>query len=161
MKKHFIMKVHIKLIEKRNQDAFFLFFLIKLSRAQDQGLQFWQTKSSAIMTNATVPGDCIDRVIFHNGDRVLFEMLATPRPAPKGALKSNWHTQQQQQQQPQHPTLEKGVNSIWKQHTIWKSRAGVRASKFRSGCLVFISVSRKSSQVHSRTTKRILKKLNE
>ena len=128
MKKHFMMKVHTTLIEKRNQDAV---FWIKMSRAQDQGLQFWQTKSSAIITHATVPGDCIDRVISHDGDRAMFEILATPRPARKVALKSNWHTQQQQQQQPQHLTLEKDVHSIWKRHTIWESRAGVWASKFR------------------------------
>ena len=34
----------------------------RLSKAKDQGLEFWQTKSFAIMTYATIPGDCIDRV---------------------------------------------------------------------------------------------------
>ena len=43
--------------------------------------------------------DCIHRVISQNGDRILFERLSTPRPAPKVALKSNWHAQQQQQHQ--------------------------------------------------------------
>ena len=38
-------------------------------------------------------------MISQNGDRVLFERLATPRPAPKVTLKSNWLVQQQQQQQ--------------------------------------------------------------
>ena len=89
-------------------------------------MQFWQTKSFAIITFARVPGDCIDRVISQNGDRVIFERLATPRPAPKVTLKSNWHTQQQQQQQPQQPTLEKDVNIIWKQHATWESKVGVR-----------------------------------
>ena len=41
--------------------------------------------------------ECIHRVISQNGDRVLFEGLATPRPAPKVTLKSNWLVQQQQQ----------------------------------------------------------------
>ena len=83
-------------------------------------------QSFAIITNATVSGDCTDRVISQHGDRVIFEWLATPRPAPKVTLKSNWRTQQQQQQQPQQPILDKGVNSIWKQRATWESRAGVR-----------------------------------
>ena len=72
---------------KRNQDAV---YLIKLSRAQDQGLRFWKTKSFAIITDTTVLGDCIDRVTSQKGDRVIFEWFATPRPAPKVTLKSYW-----------------------------------------------------------------------
>ena len=60
------------------------------------------------------------------GDRVIFERLATPRPAPKVTLKSNWRTRQQQQQQPQQSSLEDDVPSIWKQRATWESRAGVR-----------------------------------
>ena len=95
-------------------------FFITLSRAQDQGVQFWQTKSLAIITHTTVPGDCTYGVISQNGDRVPFERLATPRPAPKVTLKSSWHTQQQQ------PTLKEGVNSISKEIETWESKAGVR-----------------------------------
>ena len=61
--------------------------LARLSKAQDQGLEFWQTKSFAIMTNATIPGDCIDRVTSQDGDRAIFERLETPRQAPKVTLK--------------------------------------------------------------------------
>ena len=46
--------------------------------------------SFAIITCTTVPGDYIDRVTSQNGDRVIFERLATPRPAPKVTLKSFW-----------------------------------------------------------------------
>ena len=70
---------------------------------------------------ATVPGDCIYRVISQNGDRVLFERLATPRPAPNSTLKSNWHTQQQQQR-----TLREGVNSISEEIATCESKARVR-----------------------------------
>ena len=98
-------KLHHKTCWKHNQDAF---FWIKLSRAQDQGLQFWQTKSFATITHDTVPGDCIDRVTIQNGDRLLFERLAIPRPAPKVTLKSNWLVQQQQ---PQQLTLKEGLAS--------------------------------------------------
>ena len=95
-------KVHYETYWKHNQDAV---YWIKLSRAQDQALRFWQTRSFAIITYTTVPGDCIVRVTSQNGDRVIFEKLATPRPAPKVTLKSNWQIQKQQQQQPQQPTL--------------------------------------------------------
>ena len=142
-------------------------FWIKLSRAQDQGLQFWQTKSFAIITFATVPGDCIDRVTSQNGDRVIFERLATAKPAPKVTLKSNWLTQQQQQQ-PQQPTLEEGVSSSWKQHATWERRAGVDDTKNATAVdivsrklvrdvstvdVVLISVNRKSS--HEANTQEI------
>ena len=72
-----------------------------------------------------MPGDRIDRVISQSGDRLIFERLATPRPAPKVTLEGNWLTQQQQQQ-PQQPTLKEGVNSILKEIATWESNAGVR-----------------------------------
>ena len=55
----------------------------RLSKAQDQGFEFWQTKSFAIMTCATIPGNCIDRVISQNGERVNIVRRETPRPTPK------------------------------------------------------------------------------
>ena len=69
---------------------------IRLSKAQDHGLEFWHTKSFAIMTYATTPGDCIDRVTSHNGERVNFDRLETPRPETKVTLKKNWQSKQQQ-----------------------------------------------------------------
>ena len=69
---------------------------IRCSKAQDQGLEFWQTKSFAIMTYATIPGDCLDRVTAESGERVNFESLETPRPAPRVTLKKKWHNQHQQ-----------------------------------------------------------------
>ena len=57
---------------KRNQDAA---YWVKKSRAQDQGLQFWQMKSHAVIVNDPVPADCIYRVISQSGDRILFERL--------------------------------------------------------------------------------------
>ena len=49
-------KVHHHSHWKHNQDAV---CWVKLSRAQDQGLQFWQTKSHAIMSHSPVPAGCI------------------------------------------------------------------------------------------------------
>ena len=89
-------QMHYHSQRKRNPDAV---YWIKLSSAQDQGLQFWQTKSHAIIVHSPVPAECICRVICQSGDRILFERLSTSRPAPKVTQKSNWHSQQQQQQQ--------------------------------------------------------------
>ena len=92
---------------KHDQNAV---YWVRLSRAQDQGLEFWQTKSFAIMTYATIPGDCIDRVTSQDGDRIVFERLETPRPAPEVTLKMNGHSQQQHQ----HSTSDTHVPSLWK-----------------------------------------------
>ena len=97
---------------ERNQDAV---CWVRLNEAQDQGLQFWQTKSFAIMTDFTILRDCVDRVTAKNGDRVLFERLATPRPAPKVTLKRNWHSQ------PQQPISHTDVLSVWKQRQKCKT----------------------------------------
>ena len=82
---------------KTNQNVV---YWVRLKEAKDQGLQCWQTKSFAIMTYVTIAGDCIDRVTAQNGDRVMFERLATPRSAPKVTFKRNWQNQQQLPQQP-------------------------------------------------------------
>ena len=73
------------------------------------------------MTYATIPGDCIDRVTSQDGDRVLFERLETPRPAPKVTLKKNWHGQQQQ-----HSTSDTHVPSLWKQGTKREDETGAQ-----------------------------------
>ena len=86
-------KVHYHSNWKHDQETV---YCVKLSRAQDQGLRFWQTKSGAIIVHNPVPADCIYRVTSQNGDRTLFKRLST-RPAPKVTLRSNWHSQQRQQ----------------------------------------------------------------
>ena len=153
-------KVHYQTYWERNQEAV---YWIKLSRAQDQGLQFWQSKTFAIITCATVPGDCIDRVILNSSG-------SQQRPAPKFTLKSNWLTQQKQQQQPQQPILEEGINSIWKQHATWESKAGGQRHGSDPGnwckpllrrTLILISMKKKLSRMRSQTMKRTLKRSNE
>ena len=72
-------------------------YWVRSSKAQDQGLEFWRAKSLAIITYATIPGDCIDRMTSQNGERVIFERLETPRPVPKVTLKKNWQSQQEKQ----------------------------------------------------------------
>ena len=69
------------------------------ARAQDEGLQFRQTRSHDVIVCGNVPADCICKVISQKGKRTFFERLSTPRPAQKIVLKSAWQSQQQQQQQ--------------------------------------------------------------
>ena len=84
-------------------------------------MEFWQTKTFAIMTHATILGDCIDRVTAQDGDRVIFERLETPRPAHKVTLKKNWKSQQQQ-----HSTSDTDVRSLWKQGMKREDQAGAQ-----------------------------------
>ena len=98
-------------------------------------------------------------MISQNGDREKFEILASPRPAPKDTLKSNWLVQPQQQQR--QLILKEGVNSISKEAATWESRAGMRdetinatevdmasgnskRTALKKWTLVLISVERKS-----------------
>ena len=46
-----------------------------LAQAQDKGLQFWQTKSRAMIVCNPVPADCIQKVISQKGERTLYERL--------------------------------------------------------------------------------------
>ena len=80
------------------------------------------------MTYATAPRDCIVRVTSQNGNPVIFERLATPRPAPKVMLKSNLANTAAATTAASRssPTLDKDVPSIWKQRATWESRTGVR-----------------------------------
>ena len=89
-------------------------YWVKLSRAQDQGLQFWQTISNAIIVHDPVPADCIYRVITQYRDRILFDRPSTPRPAPRVTLRSRRQSQKQQQQ-PQQQHSESASTGVWKQ----------------------------------------------
>ena len=69
-------------------------FWVRLSEAEDLGLEFWQTKSCAIMTYATTLGDCI---VWHQMVEIeyFYERLETPRPPRKVTLSKYWQCQQQ------------------------------------------------------------------
>ena len=107
-------KVHYKAYWKHNEDAV---YWIRLSRAPNEVICNHHLRHSA--------GDSIDRVISQNGDRVIFERLTTPRPAPKVTLKSDWLVEQQHQQ-PQQLTLKESVDNSWKEHATCEGEEGVR-----------------------------------
>ena len=77
-------KVHYLICCKHNQDAV---YWLKLSRAQDQGLQFWQTKTFAIIAYGTVPGDCIYRVISRSGDSSIVREARNTKASTQGYVK--------------------------------------------------------------------------
>ena len=99
---------------KHSQNAV---YWIHLGRAQEKGIAFWQTKSHAIITNSTVPPDCIERVISQRGEMTIYQRSSTPRLAPRIVFKSAWHEQQQQQQQQQQvvqSTVEGAAGNCWR-----------------------------------------------
>ena len=138
-------------------------YWIRLSKAQDQGLKFWQTKSFTIMTYATIPGDCIDRLTSQNGERVDLERLETPRPVLAVTLKKNWQSQQQQ-----HSTSGTDVPSLCMgqkgrtrlEHKTLRTIPQKRTSPtgnwgipLRTWMWIFISAIRKSTRMHSKKAK--------
>ena len=74
-----LRKVHCKSKWKIIQEAI---CWINLSKAQEKGLKFWQTRSDAIIFYDSVPVDRIERVVNTRTQKV-----STPRPLPKIILK--------------------------------------------------------------------------
>ena len=54
---------------------------------KNKGLQFWQTRSHAIILYDSVRADCIGKVVSLQGDKFLFQRVSMPRLAPKLVLK--------------------------------------------------------------------------
>ena len=91
-------KIHHQSKWKYSQDAV---YWIRLAKAQEKGLTFWQTKVSRHYFSRFSAGVGSD-----NGEKTLYQRLFTPRPAPKIILKSVWNSQQLQRQQQQQDTME-------------------------------------------------------
>ena len=66
-------------------------------KAQEKGLQFWQTRSHAIFLYDSVPADCIEKVVSLQGDKFFSnQRVSTPRSGLE-VLKDAWQLTQQQQ----------------------------------------------------------------
>ena len=76
-------KVQYKNKLKVTQDAI---YWANLCFAQNKGLQFWQTRSLAIILGDSVPGDCIEKVASTRQNKILCQKIPTPRPAPKNCI---------------------------------------------------------------------------
>ena len=48
-------------------------------------MAFWQTKSHAIITDNTVPPDCLERVISQRGEMTIYQRSSTSRLAEDAA----------------------------------------------------------------------------
>ena len=64
---------------------------INLRKAQDTGLDFWQTRANAITFYDPVPADSIERVVNTRTEEILYERVSlSSRPPPKIILKEAW-----------------------------------------------------------------------
>ena len=79
---------------KPHQDAV---YRIHLARAQEKGLQFWQTRSLASILFHSVPAGCIEKGVCLQGDKFWHQRDSTPRLAQKMVLKDAWQWKQEQQ----------------------------------------------------------------
>ena len=73
---------------KRHEDAV---YWVDIFLALRKGLQFYQTRSNAIIFQGTLPAYCIPKVVRLKIGEVLNEKVyMSPRPPPKMSLKHEW-----------------------------------------------------------------------
>ena len=89
-------KVHNMSNWEVTQDAI---YWINLRQAQDKGLQFWQTRSHAVILYDSVPTDCIEKVVSTKTGVILHQRIPTPRSLPKIVLTDSWQVQRDDQSQ--------------------------------------------------------------
>ena len=65
-------------------------FWINLARAQDKGLQFWQTRTHAVIVYSSVPADCIYKVMSQNGKNDIWKTLDASSCTEDST--QEWHT---------------------------------------------------------------------
>ena len=69
-------------------------YCITLRQAQDEGLEIWQTRSTAIFFYDAVPADRVERVVNMKTEEILRQKVSlSPRPRPKTVLKDIWQVQ--------------------------------------------------------------------
>ena len=73
---------------KRHQDEV---YWVDINLTIEKGLQFYQTRSKAIILQETLPAYCIPKVVRLKTGEVLYEKVyMSPRPPPKISLKHEW-----------------------------------------------------------------------
>ena len=66
-------------------------YWVDMNLALKKGLQFYQTRSNAIILHETLPAYCIPKVVrMETGDVMYEKAYASPRPPPKISLKHDW-----------------------------------------------------------------------
>ena len=117
---------------KPNQRAV---YWVRLSKALDHGLKFWQTKSFEIMTYATIPGGCIDRALKRMS---IASISSIPLPAQTYLAPGNGR-------QKGRTSLEHKTLRTTPQKKTWKREA----NHFEHGLWILISATKKSARMHS------------
>ena len=73
---------------KRHQDAV---YWVDINLAMRNGLQFYQTRSNAIILHETLPAYCIPKVVrMETGEVIHEKVYMSPRLPPKISLKHDW-----------------------------------------------------------------------
>ena len=66
-------------------------YWVDINLALKKGLQFYQTRSNAIILHETLPAYCIPKVVRMETGEVIYEKVyASPRPPTKISLKYDW-----------------------------------------------------------------------
>ena len=66
-------------------------YWVDIKLAQKKGLEFYQTRSNAIILHDTLPAYCTPKAIMMGSGEVINEKeYASPRPPPKISFKDNW-----------------------------------------------------------------------
>ena len=72
---------------KRHQDTV---YWVEKQLAQRKGLNFYQTRSNAIILYDTLPAYCISKAIVMKSGEITTRVNASSRPPPKISFKDNW-----------------------------------------------------------------------
>ena len=66
-------------------------YWVDINLALKQGLNFYQTRSNAIILHKTLPACCIPKVVRMETGEVIYEKVcASPRPPPNIFLRHDW-----------------------------------------------------------------------
>ena len=66
---------------------------INLRKAQDKGLECWQTRSNAIILYDPAPADCVERVAKTTNEILCQKVSCVPRPPRNQILMATWQVQ--------------------------------------------------------------------
>ena len=79
---------YLQTVWNKHQDTV---YRVDIQLAQRKGLNFYQTRSNAIILYDTLPAYCIPKAIMMGTGEIIYEKVyASPRPPPKISFKDNW-----------------------------------------------------------------------
>ena len=99
-------------LTKPRKVLFKAIYWVNLGKAQDQGIQFWQSRSHTIFFHDSVPAGCIEKVVSTTGDKILFRRIPAPRTPPKVVMKNVWQVQHDRQSSNEQSCAERDLFKI-------------------------------------------------